>query len=143
MTFDARAGQTIVVDLEAKRLGSKLNGFLSVIDPAGRIVATSNDFNDDSDPFLALPRAGRWTVRGAACAIWRWPDRTSTIIGCRWAKFRMSRRPSRSVWPPAAERDVHLVGYNLPTDAIVKVAAEKAGEEDVPWTRIVFAAAAG
>ena len=95
MTFDARAGQTIVVDLEAKQLGSKLNGFLSVIDPAGRIVATSNDFNDDSiRSWLTMCRPMDGTR--CACATWRWPDLTSTIIGCRWAKFRMSRRPSRS-----------------------------------------------
>ena len=36
VTFEARAGQTIVFDLAAKSLGSKLNGVLTILDPAGK-----------------------------------------------------------------------------------------------------------
>jgi len=63
--FDVEAGQTIVLDLAAKSQGSKLNGVLTLFDPALRVVASNNDFDGDDDPLLAyrVPVAGRYRVR--------------------------------------------------------------------------------
>jgi WD40 repeat protein len=131
VTFDARAGQTIVVDLEAKRLGSKLNGMLSLLDPAGHIVATSNDFNDDSDPFVAyqVPADGRYAVR----------VRDLALAGSDKHFYRLSLGDMPYVTAAfplsvsaGGQRDVQLIGYNLPADVNVKVTADKPGEQDVP-----------
>ncbi len=131
LTFDARAGQTIVIDLEAKRLGSKLNGLLSVLDPAGHIVATSNDFNDDADPFVAykVPADGRYAVRMRDLAL-AGSDKHFYRVALGEIPYVTGIFPL-SV-PAGGERDVHLVGYNLPADVDVKIAADKPGDKDVP-----------
>ncbi|HVU89972.1 MAG TPA: c-type cytochrome domain-containing protein [Pirellulales bacterium] len=130
VTFDARAGQTIVVDLEAKRLGSKLNGLLSIVDPAGRVVASSNDFNDDADPFLAyrIPADGRYAVRVRDLAL-AGSDKHFYRVALGEIPYVTAAFPLSVA--TGAERDVHLVGYNLPANASVKIAAEKPGEQEV------------
>ena len=42
--FDAKAGQTLVLEVAAGTLGSKANAVLSLFDAAGRLVADNNDF---------------------------------------------------------------------------------------------------
>ena len=63
--FTARAGQTIVCELAAKRLGSPLNGVLTLLDPKGEVVAGNNDFDGQEDPLVAyrVPADGEYTLR--------------------------------------------------------------------------------
>jgi hypothetical protein len=63
--FDATAGETIVLDVEAASLGSKSNAVLAVCDAAGRVVAASNDFDGGTDPLIAFRAAvaGRFHAR--------------------------------------------------------------------------------
>ncbi len=69
--FDARAGQQLVFDVAARRLGSKANAVLTVFDPQGRAVATNNDFDGDVDPLLTLTATmdGTYVVRVAEQAL--------------------------------------------------------------------------
>ena len=63
--FAAGKGDTIVLELAARSIGSKLtSGELMVLDERGSIVAQNNGF-DGGDPLLAFTpaRAGRFTVR--------------------------------------------------------------------------------
>src|SRR5204863_2044568 len=63
--FDAKLGQTVVFDVAARRVGSKASPVLTLLDPAGKVLATSSGFDDDPDPLLAYTFAadGRYVVR--------------------------------------------------------------------------------
>ncbi|MEW5981129.1 MAG: hypothetical protein AB1806_02015 [Acidobacteriota bacterium] len=72
-TFPAKAGDTIVADVQARRLGSPLDSVLELTGPAGTRVAFSDDVEDkgaglvthhaDSSLTAVLPAAGTYRVR--------------------------------------------------------------------------------
>ena len=129
--FDAKAGQTIVCELMAKRLGSALNAVLTMLDPAGQVVAANNDFDGQDDPLLAyqLPADGRYTVRvndqamnGSDKHVYRLTmGELPYVTGC----FPVGV-------PANQEAEVELAGYNLPPGAKVKVPAGPIGDLPVP-----------
>ncbi len=129
--FDAKAGQTIVAELAAKSIGSGLNGVLTLLGPHGEVLATNNDFDGESDPLVAItvPADGRYALRVGDLAMKGSNDHfyrltlgaMPYVTGC----FPLSV-------PAGRESQVELTGFNLPSDARVKVAADKAGEMDVP-----------
>lgn len=131
VTFDAAAGQTLVFDLAAKSLGSKLNAVVTVLDPAGQVVATSNDFSDDLDPLLSyhVPTAGRYAVRvrdlAAAGSDKHFYRLTVGELPLVTAAFPLSV-------PAGQDNEVELVGFNVPEGTRVKVASDKPGEVAVP-----------
>jgi Bacterial pre-peptidase C-terminal domain len=61
--FQARAGQTLVFDVLAERMGSSLDSILSIQDASGRELALNEDANGD-DSLLAFeaPKAGEYFV---------------------------------------------------------------------------------
>lgn len=64
-TFDGRQGQAVVVDVEAQRLGSKLNPVVRVYDPRGTQLAYGSPHRsiaDDARCALILPRDGTYAV---------------------------------------------------------------------------------
>jgi hypothetical protein len=71
--FTARAGQTIVAEVMARRLGSELDSILSLTDGTGRQIAYNDDFEDkafgllthqsDSRIVVTLPRTGAYVLR--------------------------------------------------------------------------------
>jgi WD40 repeat protein len=129
--FDAAAGQTLVIDVTAKRLGSKADVVLSLLGPAGEVVATNANFDGEPDPLLAytVKHSGRYTVKltelmaaGSADHFYR------VSIG----HFAMVT----GVYPLAISANqsaaVTLLGFNLPNAATVKVPASPVGEVSVP-----------
>ncbi|HEY5315047.1 MAG TPA: c-type cytochrome domain-containing protein, partial [Pirellulales bacterium] len=50
--FRGKAGQTIVLELSAAGIGSSLNATLSLLDPAGEVIANNNDFDGRKDPLV-------------------------------------------------------------------------------------------
>jgi WD40 repeat protein len=129
--FDAQAGQTLVLDLASTRLGGKLNGAITVADMSGRVIADSNDFDEQADPLLAfqVPADGRYLVRVA--------DLTLGSSADHW--YRLSVGPFAYVTgvfplsvPPDAQTAVQLAGFNLPPAAKVSVKAGSSGEVPVP-----------
>lgn len=125
-TFEAQAGQTIVAELTAAPLGSKLNGVLTLLDDQGRVLATNNDFDDSPDPLVALriPADGRYTIRvgdlqmtGSAEHVYR-----LTLGAIPWATAVFPLAV-----PAGTPSEVQLVGYNLPPDAKVRVAPAQPG----------------
>ncbi|MBU6402928.1 MAG: hypothetical protein KGS61_21620, partial [Verrucomicrobia bacterium] len=62
--FEAKGGQTLVFDLSARSIDSKINGILALIGPDGNELASNNGF-DGGDPLLAwrIPKSGRYRVR--------------------------------------------------------------------------------
>ena len=130
LQFDAKAGQTLVFDLNAKSLGSKADAVLTLADSQGKVLASNNDF-DGTDPFLAytFAAAGRYTIRvndlmfGASKEhIYRLSlGELPYVTGCYPLGV-----------PANCESEVELIGYNLPADHKVKVKPAKAGEVEVP-----------
>lgn len=128
--FDARAGQSLVFDLLARKPGSKLNAALSLFDPNGVLLASDNGF-DNGDPLLVftMPAAGRYSLRvtdkmaaGSHEHFYRLSlGAFAEVVGC----YPLSV-------PADSESDIQLIGYNLPPNATVRVKAPKSGEVDVP-----------
>ena len=125
--IDARKGETLVFDLAAKRIGSKLEATVSVSDASGRLLASNIDFEGEADPFLAwtAPADGRYVVnvadlqRGASAEhFYRLSVGTLPIVT---AVYPLSV-------PANAESEIRLIGHNLPPDAAVKVKAGAPGE---------------
>ncbi|HEY7116581.1 MAG TPA: c-type cytochrome domain-containing protein, partial [Tepidisphaeraceae bacterium] len=132
--FDARAGQTIVIDCAAKRFASKADPIVTLLDPAGHPLTVSTDDATDPDPLLVqvLPADGRYTLRvndlqGAASPQHYFRMSVGTFPFVTGA-FPLAVAPDR-------ESEVRLIGYNLPTDAKVKVKAPAAGEAALPIDR--------
>ncbi len=64
--FDAKKGQNFEIELRAARLGSRLLGVLTVLDPTGKELATAeprDQANPDPELRFAAPADGRYRVR--------------------------------------------------------------------------------
>ncbi len=133
--FEARAGQTVVLDLAAAALGSKLNGVLTILDGAtgevGRALAATNDHEGAADPLLAftVPETGRYVVQVS--------DLMQGGSKDHFYRLTMGTFPFVTGIHPLgvaakSETDVELIGFNLPQRARVKIHADGPGERDVP-----------
>ncbi len=129
-TFDAALGETIVFDVSAKQLGSELNAVLTVSDDAGQLLASSNDFDGEPDPLVALtmPKSGRFrvSVKDLAAAgsdkhFYRLTvGKLPYVTGC----YPLSV-------PPNTKAHVQLLGYNLPSEATAEVNTGASGDAAV------------
>jgi WD40 repeat protein len=128
--FQAKKGETVVLELAAKAINSPLNGQLILTNPAGDVVASNNDFDGGSDPLVAytLPADGRYQVR----------VQDLTFMGSDKHHYRLSIGSFPLVTgvfpqsvPVARETKVSLVGFNLPADATVTVKPTTPGETPV------------
>lgn len=63
-SFTASAGQTLIVDVDAEVLGSRLDAEINVMDPATGVEFFYNDQNDGDDPRfnIVLPYPGRYVI---------------------------------------------------------------------------------
>lgn len=129
--FATAAGQTIVFELAAKSLGSKLNAVLTLFDAQGKVVASNNDFDAETDPLLthSFATAGDYVVRvsdlaqtGSAEHFYRLSAGAFPYVT---ACFPLSV-------PAGQTSQVELVGYNLPLGAAVSLMAPNEGEVEVP-----------
>ena len=88
--FEGRAGEEIVAEVTARRLGSPLDSTLRLTDGAGKQLAFNDDFEDrgagllthQADSLIFLPAAG---PRGATTWNWRTPsarEGRSMATGC-------------------------------------------------------------
>jgi len=70
--FEGQAGEAIVLDVQARRLGSPLDSLLRLTDAAGQTIALNDDHDDGQSPLLThhadswlsvkLPKTGTYTV---------------------------------------------------------------------------------
>ena len=125
--FDARAGQQLVFDVAAQRLGSKANAVLTVFDPQGRVVATNNDFDGDVDPLLMLTATmdGTYVARVAEQALGSSANHFYRLSVGEFA-YVTGRFPLGVA--ANTDADIELIGFNLPDAATVSVQASAAGE---------------
>ena len=129
--FAAKSGQTVILDLAAKRIGSKMvSPRIEVFDAAGKLLAANNGLDSGTDPFIAFtaPRDGEFIAR----------VREITLEGSanHYYQLTMGALPYVTGWwplavPPDRESTIHLVGHNLPVET-VPVKAGPAGEISLP-----------
>ncbi len=124
--FDAKAGTTLIFDCQAQTLGSKANAVLTLLDAAGRVLATDNKFDASGDPFIAHKFAadGRHAIVVS--------DAMMTGGAEHFYNLTVGALPFvAGVFPLSvaanAETKVELIGYNLPADAAARTVAVKAG----------------
>jgi hypothetical protein len=70
--FRAQAGQTVVFDLAAQSIGSKLNAHLTLLDAGGRVLASQGEF-DNGDP------CSRGPAPATAPTEFAWPMKPTTV----------------------------------------------------------------
>ncbi|HEV3006468.1 MAG TPA: hypothetical protein VGX78_18505, partial [Pirellulales bacterium] len=131
VAFEAKAGQTIVCELSAKRLGSALNGVLTLLDPAGEVVAGNNDFDGQEDPLVAytIPADGKYTIRISDLAL-TGSDKHFYRLSLGELPFVTACYPIGV--PANQETEVELVGYNVPPGMRVKVPSGPPGDRPLP-----------
>jgi hypothetical protein len=124
--FDARAGQTLIFDCQARALGSKADAVMNLTDEAGRVIESSNNFDNTGDPFFAhtFSAAGRYAVVVS--------DATMTGSAEHFFSLTIGALPFvTGVFPlsvaPNAETSVELVGFNLPEDRAARTLKVNAG----------------
>lgn len=129
--FLAKSGQTLVCDLSAKSIGSRLaSPSISIVAPDGRVVATTQGF-DGADPLLVwnAPASGRYVARVGDAMLGSSPDHAYRlsigVLPVVTGVFPLSI-------PTNAETRVSFAGVNLPDDAGVRVRAGGPGEVEVP-----------
>lgn len=125
-----KKGQTLVCRLEAKVFDSKLDGFLTLLDPTGETVAAVNDFDGDRDPLAAyrLPADGTYVIRVN--------DQSMQGSTEHFYRLTLGTFPLvTGIFPQTAavdrETKVELLGFNLPKRASVVVRPKKAGDQPV------------
>ncbi|PAW76186.1 MAG: hypothetical protein B9S33_21085 [Pedosphaera sp. Tous-C6FEB] len=131
-SFNAVAGQNLVCDLAAERLGSKaVNAMLTLLDERGRVLAVNRGFDGRSDALLVhrLAAAGRYTLRVSDLQYMASPE--------HFFRVSVGELPVvTGVFPLAVpaekETEVQLTGENLPPGASAKVKAGAMGEVAVP-----------
>lgn len=129
--FEAKAGQTVVLDLAVKSVGSRLtNGFLSLLDAQGAVLASDSGF-DGGDRFLAhtLPSDGIYLARVA--------DQMLGASKEHFYRLTLGALPYvTGVFPLSVgtnlNAELELAGFNLPAPARVNLKTDGAGEREVP-----------
>ena len=128
--FELQAGQPLVIDAAAQRLGSKARLLIELLDPSGRTVDSSNGFDGDPEPLLAYTpsTSGKYVVRVTELEAAASPEHF----------YRLSVGPFRYVtgtYPlavaPNAQTKVQLLGLNC-SDGWATVKSGAPGEADVP-----------
>ena len=129
--FAGRRGQTIVCQLDGRRIGSTINAVLTLLDPEGNVVASNNEFDGQPDPLVAytLPRDGVYGVRVT--------DLAMSGSAEHWYRVSIGELPLvTGVMPLAVQvgqpTELVLAGFNLPAEARVSVTAAKPGSLPVP-----------
>lgn len=130
--FNGVAGQNLVCDLAAERLGSKaVNAMLTLLDERGRVLAVNRGFDGSSDALLVhrLAASGRYTVRVSDLQYMASPE--------HFFRISVGELPVvTGVFPMAVpadkESEIQLAGENLPAGASAKVKAGAMGEVSVP-----------
>jgi hypothetical protein len=135
--FDAKAGQPLVIDVSAMSLGSKSDTVLTLLDPAGRVIASNNDYQGGADPLIAFtpPVDGRYVVKVNDLQLGASPDHFYRVsVG----NFPVVTGVFPFGVPANAQTKVRLIGHNLPADASVTVNAGADGEIPVAVDPFVY-----
>ena len=128
--FEVDAGRTLVAMLAAKSIGSPVDGVLSILDPLGRVVATSGETGMASDVIAhhQVTLSGEYTIR----------VRDRAAAGSATHAYRLTAGALAVVVDVvphvvAADREVDLtpIGFNLDSTSTIR-GTYAAGQHMVP-----------
>ncbi|MFA6546036.1 MAG: PPC domain-containing protein, partial [Limisphaerales bacterium] len=130
-SFTAAAGQNLVCDLAAERLGSKaVNAMLTLLDERGRVLAVNRGFDGSSDALLVhrVAAPGRYTLRVSDLQYMASPE--------HFFRVSVGELPVvTGIFPLAVpadkESEIQIAGENLPPGASVRMKAGATGEASV------------
>ncbi len=125
-TFLARPGQTLILDAEARSLGSKANLALTLFDSSGRVLAGNDTFEGSEDPLIVhrFETAGNYRVRLDEAML-------TGSVG-HYYRFTIGELPLvTGVFPagisPHTAMTARLLGVNLPDEGRVVVKSDDPG----------------
>lgn len=87
------AGQSVVAEVRARRLGSPLDGFLRVTGPDGKETATNDDCDDPSCGLLTHHADPRVTFKAASAGIYQFEVSDTQGKGSRAHAYRLTIAP--------------------------------------------------
>lgn len=135
--FQARAGEQLVFDVVARAFGSKATTRLTLMDMTGRVLASNNGFDPNTDPLLAYTFGtnGTFQIEVAELQLGEGAD--------HFYRLSMGVLPYVTACFPSTvtvgiEQALALVGYNLAPEASVKIKRVEAGESDLPLDATQF-----
>ncbi|MEW6305365.1 MAG: hypothetical protein AB1705_17955 [Verrucomicrobiota bacterium] len=136
--FEAKAGQTIVLDFAVKSVGSKMaNPLLTVIDVRGVPLAGNHGVSEGGDPLVAcvIPATGVYRARVS--------DQMLGGSADHFYRLSIGELPTVTGFFPLSvhansEAQVQLVGYNLGAERRVAVKAGAPGEMPLPIDRDLY-----
>lgn len=120
-TFNGAKGETLELDLKAARLGSRLDSVLTIVDSAGKQLATSDDMGrgqTDSQLRFKVPKDGVYTVQVAD----RLPTRGGPAFAYRLAITRPASTGGFRLTLPA-----DALSVNRGQSAKLKLGVERLG----------------
>lgn len=126
-----QAGQHLVFDVSAQRLGTKGDYQLTLLDPAGRVLAQNDNWRGQADPWLEarLTESGTYRVRVNEVTFAGSPDHAFRLsVG--ELPFVTGFFPL--VVPAGATSQVEVLGANLGSHATVQVVAGAPGDLALP-----------
>jgi hypothetical protein len=134
--IEARAGESLVLDVSAKSIGSKANAILTLFDEKGALLGSDNS-GDGGDPLLnfQVPKTGRYRIQisdktdsGSKDHFYRLSVGSfPVVIGC----FPLGI-------PANKESDVQLIGFNLGSNSMAHLKGGAVGEMEVPISKEVL-----
>jgi WD40 repeat protein/mono/diheme cytochrome c family protein len=139
--FNATAGEPLVIEVAAKRLGGKADAVLTLFDPAGNVVASNNDAEGSPDPLLTFtpPADGRYVVKVHDLMIASSPN--EHFYRLTVGNFPLVTGVFPLGAPAGTETKLKLLGFNLPAGASLTVKPDAKmtdGEAEAAIDRISF-----
>jgi hypothetical protein len=130
-TFRATAGQKLVFEVEARRLGSAIDPAIQIFDSSGREIARNDDAEGlgvDSRVEVTFPKAGDYRVHIHDS---KFSDQTQNFYRLKIGSYAFASGVFPLGWRRGETAEVTLFGGNLP--APVKVTADfRSKSEFVP-----------
>jgi len=129
--FEAKAGQTVVADVLAIGMGTKINPMVALFDAQGTAIAGQSAFDFGADPLIAfrIPTDGLYRLQINDLTRSGGPDQNYRL-SISTAPYAITAYP----WTTAAgkEAEVEISGFNLPAGIRLKLPAAAAGEIPLP-----------
>ncbi len=117
--FNARLGQSLVFEVEARRLGSAIDPIIRILDGAGREIAANDDapgIGVDSRLQVKFPRDGEYRV---VVHDSRFSDQESSFYRLKVGNYLYAESLFPLGWQRGKDIEVTLLGGNLPGPIVV------------------------
>jgi WD40 repeat protein len=126
--FRAKKSHSLVFDAAAKAIGSKADLVLTLADGKGKVLASSSNFDQSPDPLIhyTFKDDGEYVITVSELLLGASPEHFYRLsIG----EFPFVTAVFPSIIPAEKETELHLIGFNLPSESTIKIAAAKPGDQ--------------